>query len=50
MRVNGEDQYLHAAAATCWGQHLAQEETKILHLRKSKGDRCGAGCKGRIEI
>lgn len=50
VRVSGEGRYLHVAAAACWGQHLAQVETKILYLRRSKGDRCGAGCKGRRVI
>lgn len=48
--MSGEGPYLHVAAAICWGQYLAHVETKILYLRKSQGDRCGAGCKGRSVI
>lgn len=50
VRVSGEDQKLpgpsHMHAATGWGQHSAQVQTKLLHLRKSEGDRCGTRCKG----
>lgn len=50
VRVNGEDQdpvcsLMHATTAC--SPHLAQVQTKILYLGKSKGDRCGARCEGK---
>lgn len=52
VRVNGEDQspvcsLMHATAGC--SPHLAQVQTKILYLGKSKGDRCGARCEGKEE-